>query len=683
MRRLLEHVIELPEELLPSLSLQDAALCHLCHLNGTREFAAVPGFERIDARIRQWLAVARPAHAWSEGKRTQTLLRELIDRLQANNVGTLARDELDLLETVHALAQAAQAAETFARVQQLIAPYRPRIAERRARMPEVSGLPTLTSRYLVVRAEDILQAPQREVRVLAGVELPLRGPVLVHTGHVRVLGDVPEATTLVVEEADCVVDGYVMGRVAVSGYCEVLENVSGVVISRNGDVRARNIVDNAFVVSKRGRVQCRRVHGARMVFAGEVVHVAETSVRSHLVAPTVLIDQDVRSGCIHASCRISAARFGESGDAIDLYLCRGLSCRDYGEDPGREMTIDVTRALQARGTLQCVRSQMSLALQGAEQSAETCLTYLLAEEDSARIAEEVCASQRRLDMLSRIVLGLRAIYAQVEAYHADMGDVEFSAKPGRPTAAERIGADLAAIVEDAPANDPVRAMYDELKATRNRLVQERPKHLVLQSTLEEIAGKLETWRAEAGRLRESIRRGQKSLAQSGRIKDMLGGDSAAKSRVIAFHRIVDRARAEPRESRLRARAESTFITTMSRTIEKRLAEARKLKAETDATRREFEEARRKVWNLYQMRIDDEDGIERAISVEGAFEGRVRMYVDPRLNRDTRGGLPDAHAFVPSPSHSGRVRYVCAGGRIREMPLAPHEPESVKGALAGV
>ena len=655
MRRLIEHIISLPDELLPSLSIQDAAICHLCLIKGRVGIEGIPGAERIQSRIDQWLGTARPIPRWSEGRRTQTLLRELIERVQADAVDAMTRDELELMEAVYAFAVSAQYSESFEHIRQLVAPIRPRIAACLAKLPPVAGLPTLSKRYLIVLPEDVLRAPPRDIRVLAGVQLHARGPVLAHSGHVRVLGDVPDGTTLVVEHADCVVDGCVLGRVAVSGSCEIAENISGVVISRNGDIRAANAVDNSFVVAKRGRVYCRRLTGARLVFAGDALHVAENVSRSCLFSPSVIVDGVLNSGHVHASVSISAARFGADG-AINLVLRRGLSCRDYGEDPGSAMNADVSRALRARGALRYSRAQMSLALRAAEQAAETCLGFLLAADETSRTAEEVIAAQRRLDVLSRIMLGLRALYSEAEA-----GDTDPSANVD---SLERIDSEIAASLGETSENDPVRALYLDLSATRGQIGQHRVRNALLQATLGEIAEKLKRCRSEAERLRESIRLGLGKLSQPTSTRDVHGATTAANSKVLRLQRVLERARAEPHGSPLRTKADSAFTGSMSRTIEQRIAEAKRLRSETEDLRRKFEEAQSLVWNLYQMRVEDDDGLERAITIEGIFEGDVRMFVDPRLMARP-DNVADLTAFIPSPSREERIRYICGGGRIRE------------------
>lgn len=674
MRRLIEHVLALPETELATLTIQDAAICHVWLANGGPSQDPIEGCDTLEGKIKQWLAVAAPSAHATEGRRTQTLLRELIDRAQSDAVDTMSRDELDLLETVYSFAHAAQHHTHFERVRRLIAPRRARMAARRMKLPPVAGLPALAKRLLVVRGEELLEAPHREVRVLAGIELPARGPVKVHAGHVRVLGDVPDGVTLVVEEADCVVDGYVMGRLAASGNCEIKENVSGVAISRNGDIRARNIIENGFVVAKRGRVQCRRVHGARMVFAGEAIHIAESAARSLLLAPTVTIGESAESGRIHVSQSAQAGRFGGGDAALDVYLRRGLSCRDYGENPGRAMASDVARALRARANLHAMREQISIAIQTAEQSAATCLMYLLATEDSGRAAEEIHTAQRRLDVLNRIMLGLRTLYAEAEAQEHDDSTEQGNPESYGPSVLDRIDAELKAMAEDGPEDESIAEMRRDLESA----CEQRRSRKLLRYSLDDTVKKLERWQRESVTLRESIRRAQQTLARTGRLKEILGGDT--RSRIVSLRRILARAKTESPDSTLRIRAGSAFVARMTKGMEKRLAEARELNGAIEDARSEFDAARQHLLNQYQMRIDEEDAIHRCMFIEGVFAGAVRIHYDPRYVADGAMETTDETSLVTPCSGGGRVRYVCSGGKIREEEAAETAVESGLAAV---
>jgi len=679
-RRLVEHVLALSEEGLASLGIQDAALCQVWWANGGAGAEPPVGIETLQARIHRWLALSERPERKSEGRRSQTLLRELIDRLEADHVEQMHRDELDLLEAVYGLSQVAQNPETFERVRRAIAPRRARIAARRAGLKAVVGTPALTARFLVVRAEDILAAHPREVKVIAGVEMPSRGPVLVHCGHVRVLGDVPQNTTLVVEDGACVIDGYVLGRVAVSGNCEILENVSGVVISRNGDVRARNIVDGAFVVAKRGWVHFKRAAGAKMVFAGNAIHAADRCSRSRFFAPALKVNGVVEAGEVHVSRRVEAESFRSATDSsLSIVFRRSLSCKDYGENPGKAMDTDVARAYRCRAELQRVRQRLNLAVGEAENAAETALTYALAGDAAGQIAGEVLSAQRRLDVLNRVLIGLRTLYAEAET--------KVDTEEGEEIAAEdfsldggfldQLDSEMGQIIAEDPADNTLKLSYDEVAQTRQRITKSAGKRKLMRAALTEISEKLARWRDDFTQLEKEVREGRERIRQSVPVVEALRDSGAARSRVLALQRLMQRA-AEPGPNEgLRKRIEAPVTVLLLRTIEKRLALSRKFKEESLRLQKEFDALRDGVWNKFQVRVETADSSEQRIVIEGRFETSVRLLTDSAYLTLSPGEVPRGGERLATASKDEPMRYVCVGGRIDGESIE----ESAEAALA--
>ncbi len=676
-RRLVEHVLSLPDEALGSLGIQDAALCQVWLSNRGAGQNPPAGLDSLTARIQQWLALSEVSSRQSEGRRSQTLLRELIDRLEGDHVDTMSRDELDLIETVYGFAHAAQNPATFERVRKIIAPRRARIAARRASTPAVVGTPTLSARLLVVRSQDILAAPPREISRFAGLELPSRGPVMAHNGHVRVLGDVPEGTTLVVENGACVVDGFVLGRIAVSGNCEVLENLSGVVISRNGDVRARNIVDGAFVVAKRGWVHCRRSHRAKLVFAGNTIRVAERSTRSRFFAPTVKVGECIEGGEIHTSQSVEAGAFRSTPEAtLDLVFRRSLSCKDYGEDPGKAMTVDVSHALRCRAELQYVSQQLQLALKEAEDSAETALTYILAGDAAGHVAEEILAAQRRLKMLNRVLLGLRALFAEAEAKMEDApGDGNAAPGPDHGFM-DRLDTELKEILNENPGDAQTQASYDDVVQSRQHL---RSGRRLTHSALSHIGERLQLWQREYTVLEETVRQGRDRIRKSMQATELFEEGVGTRSRVLTLRRIMQHAGEKTPNVRLQERVKAPLVVLMARTVEARLAQARKLKEETTRLQQIFDQAREVVWGKYQMRIDAGDSAAHRIAVEGRFETSARLWADPAYLTLPAGEVPKGGSCVVAATAGRAARYVCVGNFIAEEPVEGPAEEPLAAA----
>lgn len=683
MRRLLEYVASAPDDDVPLLTIQDMALCQVWLANDGGDEEPVAGQEALAGRIQHWLAEAHSPSRPSEGRRSQTLLRELIDRIEAGHVDQMSRDELDLLEAVYGLAQAAKHADKFERVRRVIAPYRTRIASRRRSVEDVRGMPALAKRLMVVNSEDIRRSPQREVRMLAGVELPSRGPVLTHNGHLRVLGDVPENATLVVEEAACVVDGFVMGRVAASGSCEILENVSGVVISRNGDIRVRNIVDGAYVVAKRGWVHSRRCQGARLVFAGACLRIVDQAARSRLFAPIIDIEGAAESGELHVSKRAEADVFAADGDSpLNIVFRRSLSCKDYGEDPGKTMAADVSHAIRLRAEVLHLRQQMQLAIQSAEQCAEAALMHLLAGDESGRLAKEMASAHRRLEVLHRILVGMRTMYSHAEAELENVASEDAAnAHADSDTLVADIEDEIDHLLADLPEESELAAERAHMSDVRSRLEGERGDCRALTTTMAGLADRLKRWRSECEDLNETLHRSQDALRKQIAATGLLSEGPAARSKVLALQQVVARAKAQPEGHKLRQRLESSFVTLMLKTIHKRLADAKKVKERLETSESGFAQARDHVWTSYQMRIGDEDSAEHRMIAEGRFEAGVRLYADAMYLTENARDLPEEGSVVARATGEERTRYICVAGTVSEAPMGSAAEKPVETASA--
>ncbi len=98
-----------------------------------------------------------------------------------------------------------------------------------------------------------------------------------------------------VGNGDCVVDGFVLGRVAATRSCEVRDNIAGVVV-RDGDIRARAIIDNAKAIAKAGRIFCRNAQSPRLVFAGSAFEIRGSTLQGAYVAPSISIAGDAFGG---------------------------------------------------------------------------------------------------------------------------------------------------------------------------------------------------------------------------------------------------------------------------------------------------------------------------------------------------------------------------------------------------
>lgn len=108
MLKLVEHFLALELDKVNTMALQDIALCKVW-FDATNGNSAEPiGAEGIPDRVHQWMQTANPDSLNTEGRRHQTLLRELIDQLQEARISSLRNDEVALLLAVSELVSKAK-----------------------------------------------------------------------------------------------------------------------------------------------------------------------------------------------------------------------------------------------------------------------------------------------------------------------------------------------------------------------------------------------------------------------------------------------------------------------------------------------------------------------------------------------------------------------------------------------
>ena len=277
-----------PEQLL-ALPLEDMALCQAWYNAQPAETRADPDYRELPGRIAQWTADKVHVPRATDGARQQPMLRHCMDALERRGVDALHRDELDFLFFLHALIKRAKVRSQFQRPLDRITPHIDAIGRRRETLPVEPGLKNLQQHVLVVTESTLQAARSREIRMFGGLREAFRGPVLSHTGTLKIVGDIPDGTAVVVEGGTCYVGGYVLGRLLVSEHAEVQENIAGLLISQRGNIRARGIVNRASVIAKRGRIACGAVQTPHLVYAGTQIRIRESATQGTFFAPRIRV----------------------------------------------------------------------------------------------------------------------------------------------------------------------------------------------------------------------------------------------------------------------------------------------------------------------------------------------------------------------------------------------------------
>ena len=168
------------------------------------------------------------------------------------------------------------------------------------------------------------------------------------------------------------------GRLAATFDCEVRENISGVVVVRRGDIRTRNIIDKAYVISKQGTVHCRHSQAPDLVFAGREIRIEDAAIMGCYVSPRIQVGGEAYGGEFHASESVAAEQFRRSDTReLALVLRRDISCRDYGETPDENASNLMATAAQLRRRIRDLATQARFADRESEQCAATAVVHLV------------------------------------------------------------------------------------------------------------------------------------------------------------------------------------------------------------------------------------------------------------------------------------------------------------------
>jgi len=658
-----EYIANAHADEVRALTVEDMAVCVAWFQSYANDPVKQEACAGLQEATELWVAGLAPHEHESEGSRQQPLLRALVDELQDGRLEQLKRDELDFLCIVYDLMQRADGSALFERPSTVLAPHIEVLQARRSALALAPGLPAVSKRICIVMGEHIEAARSREIRLLAGIKLPGRGPVFSYKGNLKVLDYVPENCTVVVEQGACYVSGFVMGKVVAAKHCEVRENISGVTIVTQGDIRVRNIINKAVVISKLGRVRCRSAEEPKLVFAGESIWIGESAVGGRYVSPRMEVAEEVVSGEVNVSESLTAKRFRSSRvSGLSIVLRRELSCEDYGEEIGLDGRRLMAQRAELRRRLHSLKHMIALAEEESEHHATSALMFLWGGEKTKHLLEEIQFAQRRLAFLDRIIAGLKTLREIVESNLAVSASSRLSqTEPLGEAGGESrdsiqdIERELAEIESEGEIDADLSEKREEMLAMGQDLNKSVPYPNLAAAFLGRLQQKESTWLMERDELTAAVEaKGQDLLRLAGRMEllDQAGEDA---SRVQLLVQLLALAKKRRADRELASRVQASIVRLMLRAVNARIERARNYKESVAEVRRELDEVNTRLYKGYQIATTDEDAPPVVPRATGCFDARVRVYAG-RFPLDRPDAPPGAVLVTPN-SHGRVVTYV--------------------------
>lgn len=637
---LVQYVLEATPEQLQALALEDMALCQAWHNSLLDDPEKASHFQDLPARVAAWTADHVPEQRATEGNRQQPLLRLCVDALERRGVPELARDELDLLFFVHGLIKRVKARGPYQRPMDLIAPSIDAIAARREALPPVPGLPTLAGHLTVVTEFTVRGAASREIRKFGGLEDAFRGPVLRRTGPLKIVGDIPDGTAVVVEGDSCYVSGFVLGRLLVREHAEVRENISGLVIAQRGDIRARALLNRATAIAKRGGIRCGEAQAPALVYAGTQLAVSASAVQGAFFAPRIWVQHNLRGGCWHVTDRLKAGAFIHTDQRpLDIVLRTRIGCEDFGEALPPEANDLLRRVIQHQARIDYLTQLRDRQAEEAEHYASTALLYVFSGAGARDALQEVDALKRRRAFILRMMTGLhlltRSLTVQLREGRLDGADARqsrLSVERAIQRSLAEVRSELAELKVEGSYPEDLDAEWENLIALHGSS-SGSPAAETLSRAILRFHESRKSWQEEIMQLDETI----------GGMRERLAGD---RGRRTLIQRAQDEGTSQPvllqltRAARERGpddpvvrRMEAPFFRRMLKLLKKRNAWIARYGGEA--------EEEQTALDAIHARLRDEYGLEPALDhpsprVEGIFGEGVRLHAGELQPLDGEG-----------------------------------------------
>lgn len=620
--RLIDYVVASRQDRLAGLLVQDIGLCQAWY----ESCEGVAGFrdlcETLSPQISAWRQVVTAPVDDTEGRRHQYLLRDLISVLQEDRQAELNGDEVAFLCAVHHLTLGVAEPAQFTRLRSLLDPYMTVLQRQRRNFSATGGLAMLAKCIQYVVETDIQRAPSRETRLLAGIEMPCRGPVMTCDGHLRVLGDVPDDCTVVVDgRGVCSVEGYILGRVLAKQRCEVRRNISGVTVVLRGDIRARGIINNAYVVAKAGSVYCRSAQGPKLVFGGKRIVITTGTMLGRYITRTMDVAKEVRGGQIQVSELVHAEHFRHLGpNNLTIVLRRELSCEDFGEVTGAELNRLLSEAYRLRRMAGHFEAMADTARREAEHNARSILMFLFGGSETHKKLEEIVAAQHRLNMVARIMGNLQDV---VES--AEEGLIRAAPMSHEDSLPE---GDLLSIESAGPLDQDLAEENENALRMRRRLSSRQLDRRQTSLILAEAQEKLDRLRLEREDLVVLVAQKEREMQALDQYERLLSGSGKNATNLQVLQKLVPLLREQSSDNPIAVRMQTAFVTVALRNIDQRLRHIKDYEERLAQYRRDFRTVSGRLGKDFQIQVlENPDDEERAARATGRFEAGIKIYRD--------------------------------------------------------
>ncbi|MBL7649111.1 MAG: hypothetical protein JNK74_23285 [Candidatus Hydrogenedentes bacterium] len=608
---LANHVMNLPREKVSELFLDDIALCAAWYESHHDNPEVQESYKLLRQIFDIWVTEVKAPRTDTMGYRQQPLSRALIKELSEGNVTRLERDELDFLSFAAGLARRSGKLDLFRRTMGCLAPHTRDIEHARKHKPVIPGCPALHRRLAVLSAEELKSAEMRDVRTFGGINHPIRGPVCMREGDLLILSDVPPDCTVVVDKGSCYVRGDVQGNVATTVGCEIMGNLAGVVVARRGSVGAKDILNQATVISKENSVRAMAAENPRMIFAAREIEITGNAIGGRYFGRKITVGGDFVGGELFATEWAEAANFVCTEERnINICLLRGLSCQDYGEVLTLESGRMLNSAMKLRQRLANVEELIEITEREADNLAGNVLMYILGEESTKEQVHHVEKLRRKLSFLERLLSGIRSVMVAAEDRLNLMASMKGNGAEASSGSAEEqatlddLRRELTMLSNEGSIDTELQADKEEVLYLGRKLQRKGLAPQGVEQVLSRLLAKCDEVQEKFDALAQAIARDEQEIERAMGRAALLERAKAECSRVEMLRQLLAAARKRPDADLFKMRANDRYVKVLLRTMEIRMSRVTGYLASCREIAARIEELRERLWTEYMVSLPD-------------------------------------------------------------------------------
>lgn len=599
--KLAKRICEFSPEELANAHLEDLGLCAAWLDSFRDQPEATEPYNGLRQQFDLWVTLDAPPTARTAGRRQQPYLRKYIDRVIEGGSKEMDRDELDFVYFCWGMASRTADKGKSERLLECITPYLNEVQVRRKVVPLRPGLPTLREGLGIFFRDDLRNAEPRDIKVFAGLDFPCRGPVLTHRGLAKFPEGIPDDAVVVVEDGFCAVNGPVSGRLAVADGCDILGNVSGVVVSRQGAIRARNLVRPANVVSKEGRVYCAGTDHPALVFGAQLVNIDGDARGGRYRGRSVKISGDITGGEIQVSGEATANCFHANDDRpLAIALRRTLSCRDYNE----VMTTDGMRLLTSALRLRQFEVQFGDLIRTSENEADEyagmALSFLFGDDSVSEEVRTIEVLRRQTTVLDRLEAAAESLVGNIDDWLA-MDTESSDMSEDRGVFIEDLRRDLSALTAEGRIEPSVSRAQEEILDCAKKCYRRGLKRSEALVLMRQLLEKKEQIAEQSAEITIQIKRQEQLYEKLANQYAVLKKAKDEQRRGEVFKQLLLAARRNPSES-IRRRAADRYVLLMRRYIENRRSRVAEYRSRIKKIENDIDAIRGKLWKTHQVSL---------------------------------------------------------------------------------